>query len=102
MKVHNMRSSSGKEVPNQFIITDEGRGALGNFLTREVFQSYQSVIAVRTVWEDETRVVLDENFWNYSTTTAKYRNKFLGEGIEETRKKIASGQYSLENLNKGK
>jgi hypothetical protein len=49
MKVYNIRSRhfNGREVPNQFIIEDEGRGANGNFIKREVFQSYQSVIAER-------------------------------------------------------
>jgi len=42
MEVKNMTNKKGRAVPNQFIITDEGRGALGNFDTREVFQSYDS------------------------------------------------------------
>jgi hypothetical protein len=99
MKVQNMTSNNGNPVPNQFIITDEGRGALGNFTERQVFQSYDSVIAVRTVWPNKTRVELDRTYWDYSTTTGKYRNQFLGEGIAETRKKIASGEYILTDLN---
>lgn len=95
-----MISTRGRVVPNQFIITDHGRGANGNFLKREVFQSYDSVIAVRTAWDDGTiDVVLDEGAWDYSTTTGKYRNQFLNEAIEETRKKIHNGTYKLENLN---
>jgi len=31
MKVSNMLSSKGNPVPNQFVITDEGRGSNGNF-----------------------------------------------------------------------
>lgn len=100
MKVTNMLSPrTGKEVANQFIITEEGRGALGNFNKRETFQSYQSVIAVVTYWNDRKDVVLDEGAWNYSRTTSKYRNAFLRETTEETRKKIESGEYKLENLN---
>ncbi len=109
MKLYNMKSSNGKEVPNQFIMSEEGHGANGNFIKKEVFQSYQSVIAERIYWrkEDiqgipdakEIEITLDKDFWDYSTTTGKYRNQFLGEGIEETRKKIASGEYKLANLN---
>lgn len=88
-----------KQVPNQFVITDEGHGALGNFIKREVFQSYDSIIVVRTVWPDETRIELDATYWDYSTTTGKYRNQFLGETIEETRAKIKSGEYKLADLN---
>jgi hypothetical protein len=100
MKIYNMKSSSGREVANQFIISEEGHGANGNFIKKEVFQSYKSVIAERVIWNDRTDITLDKNYWDYSTTTGKYRNQFLGEGIEETRKKIASGVYKLDDLNK--
>ena len=99
MKVENMTSSNGNKVANQFIITTEGRGALGNFDKKEVFQSYDSVIAIRTVWPDETQIELDRETWAYSATTSKYRNQFLGETTKETQKKIDSGEYILTNLN---
>lgn len=100
MKVQNMQSKrTGRDVPNQFIITDEGRGALGNFRLREVFQSYKTVIAVRVVWDDNTQITLDRDKWDYSRTTGKYRNMFLGETKKETERKIASGEYKLANLN---
>lgn len=94
-----MRGHSGREVPNQFIITDEGRGALGNFKTREVFQSYRSAIVERIRWEDRIDITLDEHYWDYSTTTGKYRNLFLGEDKATTERKIKSGEYKLANLN---
>ena len=86
MKVENMTSTRGNTVPNQFIITDNGD---------EYFQSYRSIIAKRS----EGKIYLDDYYWDYSVTTGKYRNEFLGEGIAETRKKIASGEYVLTNLN---
>ena len=81
-----MTSSSGNKVANQFIIRD------GN---KETFQSYETIIAYRF----RGAVVLDQYYWDYSATTGKYRNMFLGEGIATTRKKIASGEYKLANLN---
>ena len=99
MKVKNMTNENGRAVPNQFIITDEGRGALGNFDKREVFQSYNSVIVIRTIWPDKTRIELDEKYWDYSRTTGRYRNQFLGETKKETQAKIDSGEYVLTNLN---
>ena len=96
MKVCNMLSSKGNKVPNQFIINHKGK---------EYFQSYSSIIAKKvTQWffnyeKKETKIFLDEKFWDYSTTTGKYRNQFLNEGIAETRKKIKSGIYVLTNLN---
>ena len=99
MKVKNMTNRNGRAIPNQFIISEEGRGANGNFTTKEVFQSYNSVIAVRTVWPNSTRIELDRDKWDYSTTTGKYRNQFLGETKRETENKIKSGEYILTNLN---
>tara|TARA_R100001594_G_scaffold30233_1_gene56502 strand:- start:2616 stop:2879 length:264 start_codon:yes stop_codon:yes gene_type:complete len=87
MKVENMTSSQGNKVANQFIITDNGD---------EYFQSYRSIIAKRS----KGKIYLDNYYWDYSTTTGKYRNKFLGERIADTRKKIKTGEYILTNLNK--
>ena len=85
---------------NQFLITEHGRGALGNFIVRETFQSYKSVIAVKTVWKDRTDIVIDSAYWDYSVTTGKYLNKFLGEDKSATLKKLKSGEYKLEDLNR--
>jgi hypothetical protein len=89
IKVKNMTSNrSGRSVANQFIIcTSEGK----------YFQSYDSVIAFK---DNEGNVTLDDYTWDYSRTTGKYRNEFLGEYIADTRAKIESGEYKLENLNK--
>ena len=100
MKVKNMTSqSTGRAIPNQFIITTEGHGALGNFDKREVFQSYDNVIAARTFWPGITRIELDKETWDYSLTASKYRNQFLGETKAETLKKIKSGEYVSTDLN---
>ena len=63
MKVENMKSvKTGKAVANQFLIMD--RGCIW-------FQSYQSIIGVIT---PDNILLLDKNKWDYSRTTAKYRN----------------------------
>lgn len=95
VKIHNMTSPRGnKEVPNQFIITtEEGR----------YFQSYNSIIAFiparHSFGKEDATIVLDEKYWDYSTTTGKYRNQFLDEDKKETQRKIAAGIYKLVNLN---
>lgn len=87
VKVRNMESNNGNAIPNQFIIeTDEGI----------YFQSYNSIIAFKR----NGRVFLDDNYWDYSVTTGKYRNIFLNETKKETEKKIKMGVYQLVNLNK--
>lgn len=86
MKVSNMTGSSGREIPNQFII--EADDAI-------YFQSYKSMIAKK----QNGKVFLDSYYWDYSRTTGKYRNLFLGETKAETQKKINSGEYKLINLN---
>ena len=94
MKVRNMTSNrTGREVPNQFIITDDE----GN----TYFQSYKTIIAKRenfTADKRDRQVWLDEN-WDYSKTTGKYRNEFLGETRKETEAKIKDGTYIVTNLN---
>lgn len=66
MKVKNMISrTSGREVANQFIITD------GNKIT---FQSYSSPIV--EIDKDNGKITVFED-WDYSKTTGKYRNQFM-------------------------
>ena len=101
IKAKNIISDKGNPITNQIIITDENK---------EIFQSYDSIIVVkeykpeRYSWnapeENKTNVTLDEYYWNYSRTTSKYRNEFLGEYIDTTRSKIHNGTYKLANLNK--
>lgn len=93
MKVSNMIGSSGREIPNQFTIVTVEDG-----LTVEYFQSYKSII-VRKEYNTEGQITLDEYYWDYSRTTGKYRNLFLGETKKETQAKIDSGEYKLANLN---
>ena len=88
MKVKNMIGRTGREVANQFIITDNK--------SNQYFQSYKSIIAKRKA---DGSIILDGNFWDYSNTTAKYRRDFLNEGIDATRAKIESGEYVLTDLN---
>ena len=90
MKVTQMTNEAGRPVANHFIINDSEYTAM---------QSYRSII-IKTTWEDGKRVVyLDENTWDYSKTTGRYRNLFLGETKRETEKKIKSGEYVLTDLN---
>ena len=87
--VENFKSSkSGLPIANQFRI------ALQNGII--VFQSYNSIIAVKANGE----TYLDQNRWNYSRTTSRYRNQFLNETTVETVKKIGLGVYAMVDLNK--
>lgn len=88
VKVENMTSKrSGREVPNQFrIFTDKG----------VYFQSYSTVIAFKP---SQGKLQLDADKWNYSVTTAKYRNEFTGLTTKETEARIKSGEIELVDLN---
>lgn len=72
---------------NQYIIKSDGA---------RIFQSYNSIIAIKT----DGMVILDENSWDYSRTTGKYRNQFLDENKATTKRRIKEGRYFLANLNK--
>ncbi len=95
MKVENMTSSSGHKVADQFIIRTTEHNPKGDDVPIEYFQSYDVIVAERR-WG---KVLLDKTYWDYSKTTGKYRNIFLGETKAETQKKINSGEYVLTNLN---
>lgn len=86
-KVRNMTSSSGNDIANQFII---------NTNDATIFQSYSSIIAIKTGGQ----TILDSYYWDYSTTTGKYRNIFLGMNKKETEQLIKSGSIKLADLNK--
>jgi hypothetical protein len=99
MKVTNMTSAKGNTIPNQFIIREDEDSNSGNAI--EYFQSYKTVIAKRDKFRAgiaKRQVWLDTK-WDYSVTTGKYRNQFLGETKKETERKIKTGEYIVTNLN---
>lgn len=75
-------------VKNQFLLTDND----GN----QYFQSYDSIIAMRTY---DGKLVLDGTYWNYSRTTSKHRNQFTGLTTAETKEQIKDGAILLSHLN---
>ena len=103
MRVTNITSNKGNKIPNQFIIHDDNNN--------KYFQSYNSTIVkienwgvakdIGEIYGCSKKVYLDKRFWNYSTTTGKYRNIFLEESRKETEKKIKDGTYILTDLNVG-
>jgi hypothetical protein len=92
MKVKNITSNNGNKIANQFEIIDNENNTI-------YFQSYKSIIVKHDM--DLNQVYLDSHYWDYSTTTSKYRNIFLNEKKKDTEKKIKEGIYILTNLNKG-
>ena len=82
-----LQTKFGNEPKDQKVVFKNGA---------EYFVSYDTNI-VR--YESKNSIILDKNYWDYSATTGFYRNQFLNEGIAETRKKIESGEYKLEDLN---
>lgn len=88
MRVRTVINKNGRAVPNQFIIED---------VDATYLQSYQSIIVKKDYNDGVT--YLDEYYWDYSNTTGKYRNLFLGEKKPETERKIKQGIYKLTNLN---
>lgn len=97
MKVQQMTNAKGTPVKNQFILYDG---------EHTYFQSYNSIIVHQYCPRKDmnnlsvaSKVTLDETYWNYSRTTSKYRNLFLGESTQETQRKIDTGEYQLVNLN---
>ena len=92
MKVQNMTSNNGNKIANQFRIDNH---------PDIYFQSYDKTI-VKIDYSNNgiIQIFLDQKYWNYSNTTGKYRNIFLGETIKDTKAKIKNGTYILTDLNK--
>ena len=94
MQVTNMTSSNGNKVANQFIITTETPE--GNKV--EYLQSYETIIA-KKIYDNfglcNVKTYLDKDAYNYSVTTSKYRNLFLGV----TNKEFDPKNYILTILN---
>jgi len=70
-------------APNQTIVYFEN-GSL--------FQSYNSIIAVRLRTKAKETTYIGKD-WEYSNTTGKYRNQYLGEDKKTTQSKIDSKEY---------
>lgn len=87
IKVEQFEGRNGV-VKNQFIITTP---------ESTFFQSYNSIIVRK---DNDNKVYLDEKYYNYSSTTSKYRNQFLRvENSKEVEQGIKTGKYILTNLN---
>ena len=82
-----MKVSNFGDVKNQFVIND------GN---NEYFQSYDKIIVKI---DSDAEVYLDKEYWDYSKTTSKYRNKFLNKTTKEVKQCVKDGTYKLTNLN---
>jgi len=78
-----MKATQFQGAKNQIVIEDKGE---------RIFQSYESII----VKIKAGKVTLGRH-WNYSVTTTKYRNMFLGETTKETQAKIDSGEYVVDD-----
>ena len=93
--VEQMTSRSGNVVPNQTILSD---------MTGKTFVSYGSKI----VYQSKDRasdglpleIIVDENYWDYSRTTGKYRNEFMNMGVQDVRNHIKEGRIQVGNLNR--
>lgn len=88
--IENMTSSNGNDVPNQFIIRGQYNGE-----DYKIFKSYDSIIVMKV----GDKVFIDKQYWDYSRTTAKYRNEFLRETTAETTQKLKIGKYKFAVLN---
>lgn len=89
MKTYKLCSPrSGRPVPNQVVVSEDDG-------TR-TFQSYGSSICKV---DANGHITLDNRYWDYSVTTRKYRNIFLGLPADTLKLGIMSGSIKFANLN---
>lgn len=87
VKVTPLLTAGGNSAANQFELAINSKGIF--------FQSYDVIVAGKT----PEGIVLDEYYWDYSRTTARYRNQFLRMDTKQIKKGIESGSIKLKNLN---
>ena len=56
-----------------------------------ILKSYDRIIVVKKGGE----IYLNADYYNYSTTTARHRNQFLGVDAKEFNKNLKEGRYKL-------
>ena len=60
------------------------------------FQSYDVIVAKKS----RGKIILDKDYYDYSRTTIKYRNMFLGLLSASVKEAIRDGKITLGKLNK--
>lgn len=74
----------------QGVSVPHANNTIVNFQNGQAMYSYDTPIAFKWI-----ETVYLTKHWDYSKTTGKHLRYFLGEGIADTRLKIASGVYKL-------
>ena len=87
----NLKSSSGRKIVNQIEIVLPGVG--------RYFSSYGVNIAFIPEDPGSGPLVFLDPGWTYSTTTGKYRNRFLGVNGREVQRRLDRGEYAVAELN---
>lgn len=98
VSVRPMESRGGNPTPNQLVMSDPAGETFVSYGTKIVFRSHHKY---GEPGNKKHKIILDENYWDYSRTTGKYRNQFLGFGVQECRKGIQDGTIQLADLNQG-
>ena len=60
-----------------------------------ILKSYNKVIAI----QDADGITLDSYYYNYSVTTARHLNKFLGLDSNSFKKALKANKFKFTNLN---
>lgn len=81
MKIKNKPQIQFLSDTHGIITTNEGK-----FL-----QSYNHIVVFKPI---EGKIQIGKN-WRYSSTTGRYRNKFLNENKKITEMKLKRGEYEL-------
>lgn len=82
MSVRSLYTKFGNTAKEQVVVSDGDGSTFYSYGTKIARKGVDGVV---TLWPS----------WNYSQTTNFYRGQFLGEGVADTRKRIASGEYVM-------
>lgn len=80
-----LNSKTQKPVANHQILTDDSTGCV-------YLQSYDSIVCMI---DSVGRIFLNHKVYDYSKTTKKYRNMFLGLTTKELNRQIINGTIKM-------
>lgn len=80
---YNLLTKFGNPSPNAVVALEDDLLVLRHYGTRVAAKDLQGRLILFTAWD-------------YSTTTAQYRNQFTGLDLRQTRKGLANGTITLQ------
>lgn len=92
VEVQTMTTNGGNPTGNQVILSEPDGDMFVSYGTKICWKS-------KSMYNGYPKIILDEYYWDYSRTTSKYRNEFLGMSTPQLKELINQGIVKFTELN---